>query len=165
MAFKMQGFSPFTKKADGWRPHVTADTQVGDIEKKQERLDRKAAKGKDVTGRQERLDKRKERLYDREMSRAERKARKADKKMEKGKGKQAARKGYKASKIREAVSPLKKGPKKSKLKEIWESIKSSLDPSLGGTGLSPEQQNAKMWREMDKQDPRRKLKEKRSKKK
>ena len=65
----------------------------------------------------------------------------------------------------------KKGPKKSRLKKIWEglqevgeSIKSSLDPSLGGTGLSPDQQTAKMWREIDKQDPRRKLIEGRKKK-
>lgn len=108
MAFKMKGFTPFTKKADGWRPHHTAETEVSSIEKKQKRLDKRASKGKDVSGAQERLDKRSERVYDREIARAERKERKAAKKLEKGKGKQAARKQYKADKIREAVSPLTK---------------------------------------------------------
>ena len=104
----MKGFSPFTKREDGWRPTYTAQTEVSDIERKQERIDKKAAKGKDVSRKQERLDKRSERVYDRETARAERKERKADKKMEKGKGKQAARKQYKAEKIRETVSPLAK---------------------------------------------------------
>ena len=104
----MKGFSPFTKKADGWRPHHTAETEVSSIERKQKRIDRKAAKGKDVSKKQERLDKRSERVYDREIARAERKERKAAKKLEKGKGKQAARKQYKADKIRETVSPLAK---------------------------------------------------------
>tara|TARA_Y100000004_G_scaffold51054_1_gene56426 strand:+ start:666 stop:1385 length:720 start_codon:yes stop_codon:yes gene_type:complete len=99
--------SAFQKKADGWRPHHTAETEVSSIERKQKRLDKRASKGKDVSGAQERLDKRSERVYDREIARAERKERKAAKKLEKGKGKQAARKKYKAGKIREAVSPLK----------------------------------------------------------
>jgi len=166
MAFKMKGFSPFTKKADGWRPHVVAGEAVAKIEKKQERLDKRAAKGKDVSGAQGRLDKRSERIYDREISRAERKERKADKKLEKGKGKQAARKKYKAGKIREAVSPLKKGPKKSRLKKIWEGLQevgADIKSTLS-TGLTPDQQASKMWHEMDKQDPRRKLMEGRKKK-
>ena len=99
--------SAFQKKAGGWRPHHTAEMEVSSIERKQERLDKRASKGKDVSGAQERLDKRSERVYDREIARAERKERKAAKKLEKGKGKQAARKQYKAGKIREAVSPLK----------------------------------------------------------
>ena len=107
----MKGFSPFTKKADGWRPHHTAGMEVSSIERKQARLDKKAAKGKDVSGAQERLDKKSERIYDREIARAERKEDKASKKLEKGKGKQAARKQYKADKIREAVSPLAKKSK------------------------------------------------------
>ena len=120
MAFKMKGFTPFTKKADGWRPHHTAETEVSSIERKQKRLDKRASKGKDVSGAQERLDKRSERVYDREIARAERKERKAAKKLEKGKGKQAARKQYKADKIRETVSPLKKGPKKRKGKSDYD---------------------------------------------
>ena len=99
--------SAYQKKASGWRPHHTAETEVSSIERKQKRLDKRANKGKDVSGAQERLDKRSERVYDREIARAERKERKAAKKLEKGKGKQAARKQYKAGKIREAVSPLK----------------------------------------------------------
>ena len=74
MAFKMKGFSPFTAK--------TADMEVAGIERKQKRIDKKAAKGKDVSGKQGRLDKESERIYDREIKRAERKERKADKKEE-----------------------------------------------------------------------------------
>jgi len=118
MAFKMKGFTPFTKKADGWRPHHTAETEVSSIERKQERIDKKAAKGKDVSRKQERLDKRSERVYDREIARAERKERKAAKKLEKGKGKQAARKQYKADKIRETVSPLAKRSAYKKDKKV-----------------------------------------------
>ena len=109
----MKGFSPFTKKEDGWRPVATADMGVAAIERKQERINEKAAKGKDVSGKQKRLDRQSEKLVASETKRAERKERKADKKERKGKGKQAARKQYKADKIRESVSPLaKKSPYK-----------------------------------------------------
>tara|TARA_R110002020_G_scaffold1766_1_gene8083 strand:+ start:4315 stop:4929 length:615 start_codon:yes stop_codon:yes gene_type:complete len=118
MAFKMKGFSPFTKREDGYRPMVTAHAQVADIEAKQERIDKKADKGKDVSGKQDRLDRRSERLVAREEKRAARKERKADKKLEKGKGKQAARKKYKAGKIREAVSPLAKKSAYKKDKKV-----------------------------------------------
>ena len=113
MAFKMKGFSPFTAK--------TADMEVAGIERKQKRIDKKAAKGKDVSGKQGRLDKESERIYDREIKRAERKERKADKKEEYAQAntsklgisrkmaeKAATRKRRKAGKIREAVSPLTK---------------------------------------------------------
>ena len=131
MAFKMKGFTPFTKKADGWRPHHTAEMEVSSIERKQARIDKKAAKGKDVSKKQERLDKRSERVYDREIARAERKEDRAAKKLEKGKGKQAARKKYKAGKIREAVSPLAKRSTYKKLshKKMYGSPSGYIDPN------------------------------------
>jgi len=103
MAFKMKGFSPFTAK--------TAEMEVAGIERKQARIDRKAAKGKDVSRKQERLDKESQRIYDREIKRAERKERKADKKEAKGNTGAASRKRRKATKIREAASPLAKKSK------------------------------------------------------
>ena len=53
---------------------------------------------------------------------------------------------------------------KKGLGEVWTGIKSSLDPSLGGTGKSLDAQASDMWHKIDMQDPRRKLKEGRSKK-
>tara|TARA_X000001388_G_scaffold61324_1_gene46814 strand:- start:491 stop:985 length:495 start_codon:yes stop_codon:yes gene_type:complete len=110
MAFKMKGFSPFTAK--------TADMEVAGIERKQARIDRKAAKGKDVSRKQDRLDKESERIYDREIARAERKERKADKKYEKGRTKAGDRKTRKADKIREAASPLAKKSAYKKDKKV-----------------------------------------------
>ena len=119
MAFKMKGFSPFTAK--------TADMEVAGIERKQTRIDRKAAKGKDVSRKQDRLDKESQRIYDREIKRAERKERKADKKEERastanqnqGWMKAAAkRKRRKAGKIREAASPLAKKSAYKKDKKV-----------------------------------------------